>query len=256
MRTGFFRTTAAAAAAALALAACGEDNDDQALPEDGEATDELEDLDGDALDDMLGDQEDLEDPNEDIEDGIYRGIGIVLPVPDGWQIDPQAVQQGAVVALSEDQTQQIVGMAANDEEHWQAITQLPADVEAILDVIRPEIGDELTVDEEVEIEGAERAHRLTIEDMPPPEGQPGAEEMGNSSQTVIFAEGGDGTMAQFAVAAAADDYDASFADLLLAEAGFDPDSEPPEPMMQQPPPEGEMSPEDMEELEDMMEDQG
>ena len=255
MRTSFFRTTAVAAAAALTLAACGEDNDDQALPEDDPAAEDLEDLEDDALDDMLGDQEDMEDPNEDVEDEVYRGIGIVLPVPEGWRIDPQAFQQGAIVAMTEDQSQQVVGMAANDEEHWQTLTQLPADIDGILETIRPELGDELTVDEEVEIEGAERAHRLTLEDMPPPEGQPGAEEMGNSSQTVIFAEGDGGAMAQFAVAAATDDYDAEIADLLVAVAGFDPDSEPPEPMMQQPP-EGEMSPEDMEELEDMMEDQG
>ena len=247
MRTGFFRTTAVAAAA-LALAACGDDNDEQALPED-EVTDELDDLDEDALEDLLGDQEDMDDPNEDIEDGVYAGNGVILPVPDGWSLDPTAFQQGLVAAISEDGAQQLTAQAidtAEAEEMGQ-----PMDLDSLLDGVREQVGQEADVDEEVELENAERAHRLTYTDLPAP--QEGAPE---SSATLILAEDGNGLVGEFAFSAAADQYDASFVDLLLENAGFDPDSEPPEPMMQQPPPEGEMSPEDMEELEDMFEDEG
>jgi hypothetical protein len=116
VRRGFFRTTAVAAAAALTLAACGEDNDEQALPDDEEAADELEDLDEEALDDMMGEGEDMPDPNDDVEDGIYAGDGVILPVPDGWQLDPQAAAQGAVVAMSEDGQSQLVAQAVDAEE--------------------------------------------------------------------------------------------------------------------------------------------
>jgi hypothetical protein len=249
VRTGFFRTTAAAAAAALALAACGEDNDEQALPDDPEAADELEDLDEDALDDMLGDQEDVEDPNEDVEDGIYAGNGVILPVPDGWSLDPTAFQQGLVAAMSEDGAQQLTAQAidvAEAEEMGQ-----PMDLDTLLEGVREQVGQDADVDEEVEVANAERAHRLTYTDLPAQ--QEGAPE---SSATLILAEDGNGLVGEFAFSAAADQYDSSFEDLLLEIAGFDPDSEPPEPMMQQPPPEGEMSPEDMEELEEMFEDEG
>jgi hypothetical protein len=249
VRRGFFRTTAVAAAAALTLAACGEDNDEQALPDDEEAADELEDLDEDALDDMLGDQEDMEDPNEDVEDGVYAGNGVILPVPDGWSIDPTAFQQGLVAAMSEDGAQQLTAQAidvAEAEEMGQ-----PMDLDTLLDGVREQVGQDADVDEEVELEGADRAHRLTYTDLPAQ--QEGAPE---SSATLILAEDGNGLIGEFAFSAAADQYDSSFEDLLLETAGFDPDSEPPEPMMQQPPPEGEMSPEDMEELEEMFEDEG
>ncbi len=238
MRTRFFRSTATAAALALALAACGDEaNDEQAAP-DGE---DLEDLDEEALEDMLGDQpdaEDMEDPNEDVEDGVYRGNGVILPVPDGWSLDPMAFQQGTIAAVSEEGTQQLLAQAidvADMEEMGQSM-----DLDTILDQqregIASELGVEPDVDEEVELEGATRAHQLTFTDVPAQ--QEGAPE---STATLILAEDGNGLLGEFSFSAASEDYDQDIETLLVAEAGFDPDSEPAEPMMPepQPAPEGE-----------------
>lgn len=260
MRTRFTRTAAMAAAAALALAACGDDADDQQAAPEGEDAEGLEDLDEDALDDMMGDQDmdDVDDPNEDIEDGVYRGNGVILPVPDGWSLDPMAAQQGTMAAVSEEGTSQLVAQAidiAQMEEMGQ-----PMDLDTILEQQRSSIEEELglepDVDEEADLEGAERAHRLTYTDVP---GQ--QEDMPDSTATLVLAEDGDGLLAEFSFSAATEDYDEDVEALLLSEAGFDPDSEPAEPMMpeQQPAPEGdggEMSPEDLEEMEEMFEDAG
>jgi hypothetical protein len=260
VRTRLTRTAAMAAAAALVLAACGDDADDQQAAPEGENDQSPEDLDEDALDDMMGDQEDVDDPNEDIEDGIYRGNGVILPVPDGWSLDPMAAQQGTIAAVSEEGTQQLVAQAidvAQMEEMGQSM-DLDTILEQQRDGIQEELGIEPTVDEEVELEGAERAHRLTYTDIP---GQ--QEDMPDSTATLILAEDGDGLLAEFSFSAATEDYDEDVEALLLAEAGFDPDSEPAEPMMpeQQPAPEGggeggEISPEDLEEMEEMFEDEG
>ena len=249
MRRRFPRAAVMAAAAVLALAACGDDADEQAAQE-GE---DVEDLDEDALDDLLGDQEDMDDPNEDVEDGIYRGNGVILPVPDGWSLDPMAFQQGLVAAVSEDGNQQLTAQAIDITEAEEM--GQPMDLDTLLDGVREQVGEDAEVDEEIELEGAERAHRLTYTDLPAQqEGAPA------SSATLVLAEDGNGLIGEFAFSAAVDDYDEAVESLLLGEAGFDPDSEPPEPMMQQPPPapegEGEMSPEDLEEMEELFEDEG
>lgn len=251
MRHRFTRSAAVAAAAALALAACGGDDagdDEQAASEEPD-TENSEDLDEDELEDLLGDQQDMEDPNDDVEDGVYRGNGVILPVPDGFSIDPGAFQQGMVAAVSEGGEQQLTAQAIDVAEAEEA--GQPMDLDTLLDTVREQVGVEADVDEEVDLEGAERAHRLTYTNLPAQ--QEGAPE---SSATLILAEDGDGLVGEFAFSAAADDYDESFETLLLDTAGFDPDSEPPEPMMQQPPPapeseggespegEGETAPED------------
>jgi hypothetical protein len=229
VRISFRRGIAVTAATALVLAGCGDDEapDDQAAPEEMDA----EDLEEDELDDLLGDQEDMEDPNEDVEDGEYRGNGVILPVPDGWSLDPTAFAQGALVAMSEDGTQQLSAQAVDVEEAAAAGQDL--DFDTLLDGAR-QMG-EADVDEEVELEGAERAHRLTYLNLPAQqEGQP------EQSGTIILAEDGNGLVAEFAFGAMADDYDEEYESILLETAGFDPDSEPPEmPAMPQPAPEGE-----------------
>lgn len=253
MRRGFTtRAAAMSAAAALALAACGDDTDDQQAAPEGEEQD-LEDLDEGELEDLLGEQEgmeDLADPSEDIEDGVYRGNGVLLPVPDGWSIEPTALQQGVVAAISEDQEQYFSAQAIDIDEAEAAGQDM--DFETVLDQIRDQFGDNTEVDEEVELAGAERAHRLTLTDLPPPQ-----EGMPEQHATIVFAEDGQGLMGQFEFAASVDEYDEDMESVLLASAGFDPDSEPPAmPQQPQPAPEEEMSPEDMEEMEDMFDDEG
>jgi hypothetical protein len=239
------RGLAASAVAALLLAGCGDGDE----PQDEAATDSPEEGQEEAVDDLTADSEDLEDPNEDIEDGVYAGNGVLLPVPDGWQLDPQAFQQGIVAAVSEDQQSQMTAGAVEvgDEE---------VDFDELLDSVRQQFGDDVDVDEEVELEGAERAHRLSISGLPPQQ-----EGMPESDVTFVLAEDGNGLVGEFAFAAPSEEYDEELADLLIAQAGFDADSEPPEmpQMQQQPAPEGEEMPEDMqeelEELERQMEEE-
>jgi hypothetical protein len=245
VRISFRRGMALTAVAALTLAACGDqDNgDDPTAQEDGQL--DGEDLDEGDLEDLLGDDEELEDPNENIEDGVYRGSGVVLPIPDGWQIDPGAFQQGAILALADDQSQQLSARAI-DAEEAEAAGQ-PMDLDTLLDMIREDVGEDADVDEEIELEGAATAHRLTYLDLPSQqEGAP------DSSVTILIAEDGNGNVGEFTYAAEPDNYDEDIADLLATDAGFDPDSEPPAmPQAPQPAPEGEggeMSPEEMEEM--------
>jgi hypothetical protein len=169
-------------------------------------------------------------------------------VPDGWELDPNAFAQGVIAAISEDGTQQLSAQAIDATEAEAAGQSL--DLDELLENVR-QLG-EAEVDEEVELEGATRAQRLTFLDLPAQ--QEGAPE---SSATVILAEDDRGYIGEFAVGAASEDYDESLESLLLDGAGFDPDSEPPEPAMPAPMPEGDMG--DMgdlteEDLEQLLED--
>jgi hypothetical protein len=232
-------------AAALALAACGADDgdqvddtaaDDPAIEDEGDADDgDLEDdldeeLDGD-LEDELGDMmDDVDDPNEDVEDGVYRGNGIVMPVPDGFMFDQMAAAQGQLIATSEDQTQNLSGQAV-DVEDLPEEQQL--DFEELVEGQLAQLQEEPAADDEVEVEGAERARAVLWEDLEAAqEGQP------ETSAVVLFADDGDGRLAVFNYAAASEDFDQDIADELTEGAGFDPDSDPapmPEP---EPAPEG------------------
>jgi hypothetical protein len=246
VRQSWKRGLAITAVAALALAGCGDDNGDE--PQD-ETPEEMGDE--EALDDLMGDS-DMEDPNEDIEDGVYAGSGVLLPVPDGWQLDPQAMSQGIVAAISEDQQQQMSARAIDTAEAEAQGQDMDFDV--LLDSVREQLGQDAEVDEEVDFENAERAQRLTYTALPPQQ-----EGMPESDVTIVLAEDGNGLVGEFTFAAPSDEYDEALADQLLAEGGFDPDSEPPEmPQMQQPAPEGEggeMSDEEMQEQMEQFEEQ-
>ena len=225
MRNIWRRGFAATAVVALALAGCA--GDEPAEDDTAADTEETEDLDA-LLDD---EQPEMEDPNEDIQDGVYRGLGVVLPVPDGWSLNQDAFAQGVVAAISEDGAQQFSAQAIDTDEAEAAGQPVP-DLDTLLDDFRQQIGRDADVDETIELEGAERAHRLTYLDLPPE--QEGAAE---SSATIVFAEG-NGRVAQFLFGAASEDYDQSLESVLLEGAGFDADSSPPEiPAMPPPAPE-------------------
>jgi hypothetical protein len=217
------RLPAALAAAALFVAACGDadpDTDPSEPPAEGEAAPEndLDEGDLEGLEDLLGEQGDLEDPNELVEDGVFRGAGVVLPVPEGWSLDATAYAQGVVAAVNEAGNQQLSAQAI-DAEQIEALGQ-SADLDTLLDNVR-QLG-EADVDEEVELAGAERAHRLTYRDLPAQQ-----EGLPETSATIVLAQDDRGYLAEFTVSAAAEDYDDALEDLLLEQAGFDPDSEPP-----------------------------
>jgi hypothetical protein len=212
------RMIATAAVASLLLAGCqdGQDPDEEAAtapPEDTGGQDPGAQDPGELPDQGLA------DPNEDVEDGVYRGNGVVLPVPDDWTLDPTAFAQGVIAAVSEDGAQSMTAQAIDTGEAESTGTDL--DLDTLLDSVRSQLDREAEVDEDVDLAGADRAHRLTYLELPPQ--QEGAPEV---SVTVVLAEDGEGLVGEFTFSAAADEYDDETADLLLAQAGFDPDSEP------------------------------
>ena len=243
------------AAIGLFVAGCGDEQsqEDDGAGDEQTSTDAAEDedpsgdadgeegLDEEALGDLLADQEDLPDPNEDVEDGIYRGNGVVLPVPEGWSIDPAALLQGVVVAIPEDGAQQLTARAV-DTEQAEAGGAEPVEFDGLVDGVRQQLPQDAATDEEIEVVGADRGHRLTYLDLPSQqEGQP------DTGITLILAESG-GLLGEFVYSASAEDYDDQVAALLVEEAGFDPGSEVPAPVQApapSPAPEGEdVAPED------------
>lgn len=235
MRRSFTRGFALTAVAGMLLAGCG---DDQA-PDTAETPTSTDAATGEATDAPTAQgapTEALEDPNDDVEDGVYRGNGVILPVPEGWELNQQAFAQGIVAAVSEDGSQQMTAQAVQTAE-IEAQGQ-DMDLESLLDGIRQQIEQEATIDEDADVTGADRAHRLTFLDLPAR--QEGGSE---SSATIVIAET-DELVGEFAYSATTETYDEEIASLLVEEAGFDPDSEPPaipqppQPQ-QQPAPEGD-----------------
>jgi hypothetical protein len=235
------RGLALTAVAGLFLAGCGdgqasdEPNSDEQAASDTPGNDESQEpsLDQDDAEPPPDSGDGVQDPNDDIEDGVYRGNGVALPVPDGWSIDPAAFQQGLVAATPDDGAQQLTAQAI-DTEQAEASSAEAADfdLESLLDGVRQQIDQDAEADEEIDVVGADQAHRLTYLQLPAQqEGQP------ETSATIVLAEGGDGLVGEFAYSAAAADYDDDIASLLVDEAGFDPESEPAEmPQAPQPSP--------------------
>ncbi|MFW6009888.1 MAG: hypothetical protein ACOC9I_01050 [Actinomycetota bacterium] len=206
----------------------GQDGEEEASAED------LEDMDEEELqEEMLGD---AEDPNEMVSDGVFAGQGVLLPVPDGFELDQMAYAQGAVVAAS-GETEQLAAEAVDMDE-------MPEEQEISYDEVieqnLEQIPEEPTSDEEVDLEGAARARALRFDDLSTgaqqPEGEDGeAEETPETSALIVFAENDDGRLAVFNYLAESDEFDEDVSDELLAVAGFDPDSDPtpPQPMEQE-----------------------
>jgi hypothetical protein len=224
-------TTTTVAAVALLLAACGPADDEAETPDDlpdNEQPPGSEELDEDALgDDPATAPEDplagLPDLQEQVEDGTFRGEGIVLPIPEGWQFEPAAQLQGQVLATEGDEgLQQIFGQAVDVEDLPQPVT-----FEELLDSNREQFPDEEpAVDEEIDVEGAEQAHQLRYDALPAT--QEGLPEV---SIVLIVADDGDGRLGSFNYAAATDDFEDAVAEQFVDVAGFDPDSDPTPPQM-------------------------
>jgi hypothetical protein len=219
------RKTLALAATAALVAACGAADDDdptaqapdgQEAPADPDGADP-EGADPDGADPFGGEGElDLEDPNEQVAEGAFRGEGIVLPVPDGWRVDEMAFAQGLVLAMPEAGDEQFAGQAVDTAD-----LQEDLDFAELVDANREQFESAPTEDEQIELDGAEQAHLLRFDGLPPQaEGQP------EGSLLLVMADDGEGRIAVFNYAAATDDYDEGNAELLLSAAGFDADSEP------------------------------
>lgn len=237
MRSRTIRMTTAALSAALLLAACADagDDGDETAP-DTAASDEssaegdngqddpgqndpgeqeLSDEDLGELEDLLAEQEDRPDPNEQVEDGVFRGDGIVMPVPDGYQLDPTAYMQGLVAAVTEDGSHQIAGQAVDTE----TLPDAP-DLQELVEANREQFGEPAS-DESIEVAGATEARQLRYDTLPSQaEGQP------DLTLLLIVADNGDGRLAVFNYVAPADEYDNEEAEATLSTVGFDPDSSP------------------------------
>lgn len=225
------RAVASAAALLVLLAACA----DGSVTDTGEAADEdavgeleeLDDSDGSpgatAPEDPLAD---LEDPNDLVEDGIFAANGVVLPAPEGWSFDELAFAGGVALALAPEGEEQIAAEAVDP-------TTLPEEVtfDQVVTANRDAVEQDPVVDEAVDLPGARRAVQLRYVDLPTaedaPEGQPES-----TSVVLLVAEREDGILAVFNYAAASEDFDDRIAELLLATAGFDPDSDPATPTAQ------------------------
>jgi len=222
------RALIAGAAAALLLAACGEGTDD---PEDGDEADpeaieeleDLEDLEGleEELDGLEGLDEDpmadLEDPNEQVADGVLAANGLIVPAPEGWSFDPMAFAQGISVASAPEGLEQLAAQVLLPDALPEGM-----DFDTILEDARGSVDQEPDVEQDVEVTGAVRAIELRYLDLPFQQGEIDTE----ISEISVIAEREDGALALFNYTADVDDFDDGVAEQLLATAGFDPDSEP------------------------------
>lgn len=213
------RLLAMVAAAALAAACTTDDGattdppaDDQATPQDELDPDELE-----ALEDLLQQQqEELPDPEDNVEDGVFRGVGVMMPAPDGWQLDPMSLAQGIVVAITDDAQQTLVAQAVDTADLDQEL-----DYDELVENSRAEFGGDPDADEEISLAGAARAHLLRFDDLPAQQA-----DLPDNTLLTLIADDGAGELAMFNYVAPTEDYDEDTESQLLSQGGFDPDSDP------------------------------
>lgn len=218
------------------LAGCASDpdsTDDQttdAATDDPLGTEEAgpDELDAAALEEARGELEAAEEPSlEDlgvsVTDDAVRGLGLVLPLPDGWEFDPIPASEGALFASAGglDPEQLLFAVAGIENDPASGFEGLGLD-EAV-DVVRDSVPVTPDRDEPVDLEGAVAAQLLEYEQV-----DIGSQEDGGPSsyQVVLLAEDADGMLALFNYVALSGAEDAGVIEQLLAEAGFDPDSEP------------------------------
>lgn len=230
---------AMALATSLLLGACA-DGDPQDTASDGaddQATDGTGDdgTDGDGAsgdgasgdgDGGTGDADALPDPNDQVQDGEYRGRGIVLPVPDGYELDPGLYMQGFVAAVADDGSRQIVGQAVDTDE----VPEAPS-LQDVIDANNEQFG-EPALEEDVEVDGASQATRLRYDGAVPSQ-TPDGDDL---TLLLVVAENDEGELGIFNYVAPEDDYDEEQARTVLASAGFDPDSAPQQPATPAPAP--------------------
>lgn len=236
------RTTLVPGLALVAvLVGCGTDpatTDDQATdePTGSAATDDQtgteeagpDELDAAALEEALGDLEPVEEPSlEDlgvsVSDDAVRGLGVVMPLPEGWEFDPVPASQGALFASAGglDPEQLLFAVAGIESDPASGFEGLG--LEEALDVVRGSVPMTPDRDEAVDLEGAVAAQLLEYEEV-----DIGSQEDGGpaSYQVVLLAEDAEGMLALFNYVALSGAEDVGVTEQLLAEAGFDPGSEP------------------------------
>lgn len=166
-----------------------------------------------------------------IEDGVFAGQGVLLPIPEGWELNQQLMASGVVYAAPPgDQANQYL-LGADDVANSPGVQLESNTIQGVIDGVREQLAQDPTVDEAVDVAGAEEARRLMFEDIPAQQGNQ-TEQTGTpqtSDQLVIVAASADGQIALFNYVAVGDSFDQAVADLLLAEVGLDPDSEPTRP---------------------------
>lgn len=207
-------------AATVLVVACGDgDADDQAADD----LDGLEDELPEDLDDLL--EPELDEVELD-EDGKFRGQGVVVPIPDGWEVDPAGLESGVVIAGPPEGEGLPALAAAAGIERNPFLGFEGLGYEPTLEALRgldPE--GEAVVDEPVDLAGAERAHLLVFEALASPEVE-GQESLPDTDQLVVLAEDSAEQVTIFNYTAETGSYDEEIQELILAEAGLDPDSEP------------------------------
>jgi hypothetical protein len=217
-------------AATLGLAACSDADPEDPTPDAAADADEApSDPDGTAEGTLQpeGEAEEvpsLESLGIEVADGTARGIGLVLPLPAGWELDPSSAAQGAMIASDggAEPEQLLLGVAGIEVDPLSGFEGVGLDEG--LELIRgaaPQVPDR---DEAVQLPGAAAARLLEYEDVPGPE-----EGLASSYQLIMLADDGSGRLALFNYVALAGAVDRAFVERLTTEAGFDPDSSPPTP---------------------------
>lgn len=163
--------------------------------------------------------------------GRFTGQGVIVPVPDGWDVDRNNLAAGQVIVTPGDivDTQRIV---VADDVLTSPYSGLEGDsLKELVRQVRRARDDEPLVDKALKkFKGAERAHQLLFEtasrtgategtEGTPPPGPPVRELM-------ILAESPDGQFALFYYRALKADFNPGLARRLRKQAGLDPDSEP------------------------------
>jgi hypothetical protein len=202
-------------AAAVVLAACGGGDPAPEVP-----TVQAPETGFDPPDERPGlgpDDDVLELPR--IVDDTLRAEGVVLPVPEGWSVDETAFAQGLVGVSpgGEPPSQLLIASGAIESDPVFGVEGLSYD--EILEAFAGLVPEGPAVDEEVQIEGAERARLLRYNQVEMMEGQEPTDEV------LLLVDAGGGQVALFNYAAPSAIFDEEVLQLLLDEAALDPDHE-------------------------------